>query len=181
MRLLPLTLGLLLLALALWFGPRRLGRLASLELRGGWLAALALLVQAAGIALPQLRLALLLISAALLVRFCWLNRGLVGIGLASCGIALNMAVMAANGGAMPIPPESLARLEMQLTVGSDLPLQKSRVLADEEAVLAGLGDRLHLPGALGDRVAWSIGDVLLIAGIARLLAATLGGPSRHAA
>lgn len=179
--LLPLTLGLLLVVLTAWFGPRRLGRLAALRFRGGWLVLLAATVQSLAMVFLQQRLVPVLITALLLAYFCWLNRRVVGIGLAACGIVLNMAVMSANGGAMPIPPQSVEQLGLELSVGTNLQLQKSRVLADETARLALLGDRLHLPGALGGIAAWSAGDLLLIAGIATILATTMKGPVRYGA
>jgi len=173
----PLTLGVVLLALLCCFGRAGVARLAELRLGGGMCALLSLLAQALGVATQQHRFELLLIAAVLLGLFCWSNRRQAGIALISTGIALNMLVMAANGGTMPINAASLDRLGIYDLQGPDLPLQKSRVAEDTTARFAWLGDRLHLPGPLASLAAWSIGDIVLISGVSWMLWHTMKGSS----
>jgi hypothetical protein len=170
------ALLLLLLLCTARFGRAGLARLAALRLRGGPLAGGACLLQLAGALAQQHRLALLLLSAALLAGFCWLNRRQAGAILITTGVALNMAVMAVNDGYMPISPGTLVRQTgLHVPAGTALPATKDMVLDDHVAGLALLGDRLLLPGPLAPLAAWSIGDFLLIAGVGRLLWQTMKG------
>ncbi len=176
MIILPLTLSVMLLILACRFGRPGLVRLATLRLRGGPLALLACLAQLPSIVMQEHRLFWLLVSATLLIIFCWLNRRRTGLMLAALGIVLNMVVMAANGGTMPINAATLAYLSgHEVSAGTSLPISKNRVLNDDVAALAWLGDRLLLPGPLAWLAAWSIGDVLLLVGVGQLLWHTMKG------
>jgi hypothetical protein len=182
---LTIALSTLLIVLVLRFGREGLARLAALPLRGGGLVALAGLSQLAGALTGGRRLELLLLSAALLAGFCWLNRRHAGVALAALGIGLNMAVMAANGGTMPVAPSTAAAIaELR---GADpaaaraVALPKSHLRAEERTRLAFLSDRLLLPGPLGGLAAWSIGDALLLAGVGRLLWYGMKGPRRDRA
>jgi hypothetical protein len=177
---LTVTLSLILLVLTLRFGMKGLARLNQLHLRGGWLAVLALLAQVMSMIVQQQRLPLLLITSALLAGFCWLNRRQAGIILAGFGIALNMIVIAANGGAMPVNPAAFSEVNGRyIETGSELSFSKSVVLDDHTAALAWLGDRLLLPGPLAKLAAWSIGDVFLVLGVGLLLWRTMKGTEGH--
>lgn len=170
------TLSLMLLLLVCCFGLAGLRRLATLRLHGGWLVLLACSAQVAGLVTQQYQLPLLLVSAVLLVQFCWLNRRHVGIVIATVGIALNMLVMAANGGVMPVSAATIAQVAGPNTDSVEfLPLTKGVIVDDSEAVLPWLGDRLLLPGPLASIAAWSIGDVFLLAGVGWLLWRTMKG------
>jgi hypothetical protein len=164
-----LTLGVLLLIVVCRSGWAGLAGLATLQIRSGYLALLACLAQIVGV-LVQQHLAMLLISIGLLIAFCWLNRHQAGMALIVIGIGLNMLVMVANQGTMPVSPATLTRV-YGFQVDQDTPLRfsKSRVLKDGDAALAWLSDRLLLPGALAHLAAWSVGDIVLIAGVGRLL------------
>jgi hypothetical protein len=176
MLVLPVTLAALLLVCIARFGRAGVVRLAELHLRAGALALGAGVLQIVSALTHQHRLELLLASAILLAGFCWLNRRERGLILITAGIALNMAVMTANGGAMPISPATLAQQTgLQITPGTALPKTKDIVLTDEAAKLAALGDRLLLPAPLTPIAAWSIGDVFLLSGVARLLWRTMKG------
>lgn len=177
MVILTITLGVMLAVLICLYGRAGFIRLASLELRGGWFAVFAALAQGINYITPQYRLVLTLVSIAFLAAFCWLNRRQVGIPLAMIGIALNMLVIAANGGHMPLDPVALAQANGDvLPSETTLVFSKNRVLSDSDAVLPLLGDRLLLPGPLAPIAVWSIGDVLLIAGVWWLLWNTMKGP-----
>jgi hypothetical protein len=152
------------------FGRAGLRNLARFSPRGSALAAGAGFVQIANVITQQHRLALLVLTAALLILFCWMNRRLAGMGLATSGILLNLLVMGANNGTMPISPAMVARMSsFETRPGMELTRSKDRVLDDSAARFHLLGDRLSLPGPLARLAAWSIGDMLLLAGIARLL------------
>lgn len=173
------TLGVLLAAFAGLFGARGLARLAALRFCGGWLAVGACVAQLAGALLAQ-RLAFLLVSAGLLAAFCALNRRQAGVPLIAAGFALNLLVMGANGGAMPLSPEAWRDVgRVELAPGEYLPGNKSQLLPDQRAALPWLGDRLLLPGPLRGVAAWSLGDALLLAGVGWMLWATMKG-THHA-
>jgi hypothetical protein len=169
------SLALLLAALTCVYGLRGLARLKDLSLRGGWLAVGACVAQLAGALLAQ-RLAFLALSALLLAIFCAMNWRQAGVPLAAAGLALNMLVMSANGGAMPLDPQAWSAMgRADLAPGEFLAGNKSRLLHDREAALPWLGDRLLLPGPLRHVAAWSLGDALLVAGVGWMLWATMKG------
>jgi len=180
MIILPSTLALMLALLVYRFGKAGLTRLASIEFRDGHLVVLACLIQMASVATHARRFWLLLASTALLLTFCALNRRRAGIALAIAGIVLNFVVMGANGGTMPISPATLRAMHgPDAAPGTELSRSKDRVVHDAQARLPILGDRLLLPGPLARLAAWSIGDVLLLAGVFRLLWHTMKGTHHH--
>ena len=91
--------------------------LASVRLRSGWLAILAFALQVLVIYFPGQggagqwgRQALILAgSQVLLLAVVGLNIRLPGMPLAGLGLALNLLVMAANGGYMPITAQAPRR------------------------------------------------------------------------
>jgi len=173
---LTMTLAVLLLALTLRFGRAGLVRLTTLHLRCGWLAILAALAQIVSLLTQQYRLEWLIVTAGLLAVFCWLNRRQPGMLLVALGIFLNFLVMGFNGGTMPVNRVALEhKSQMQIPSGTEPLFTKARVLDDDAAKLAWLGDRFLLPGPLSHLAVWSIGDGLLIAGIARHLWSTMKG------
>lgn len=176
MIIIPLTLGAMLLVISLRFGWAGLQRLLTQPLRGGILAVLACMAQVLSVVTHRERFGFLIVTAVLLAMFCWLNRRRAGLWLIAAGITLNMLVMAANGGTMPINSQTLARMSsITASHGDELSRSKDRVLDDSHAVLPLLGDRLLLPGPFARLAAWSIGDVLLLSGVARLLWQTMKG------
>lgn len=173
------ALGLMLLVLGFRYGRAGFARLADLRLRGGMLACGAVAMQALAVISEQ-RVMWLLVSAACLTAFCWLNRWRAGMPLVFAGMMLNLAVMLANGGVMPITAATLATVQgVPVDEAGTIGPTKSGVIEDRSAALAWLGDRLLLPGPLARLAAWSIGDVVLFVGIAGLLRNTMRG-SHHA-
>ena len=167
---LSLILGALLLVFVARTGRAGLARLATMRLRGGYLALLACLTQTVSMLTHQQRLPLLLACGVLLAVFCWLNRRQAGMIIITLGVGLNMAAMIANGGTMPINQATLAQVSgRQAAPGTALLFSKDRVLEDSQATFAWMGARLVLPGPLTSLAAWSIGDLLLLAGVGRLL------------
>jgi hypothetical protein len=146
----------------------------------GELALLAFLPQALVFFIPQTGrfvsqqwAALILpISLGILVLFIWYNRHLQGFWLLGLGLLLNLAVIAANGGLMPISPETVTtvfsttvdgkqtgELDYSYDFGS-----KNIVLPVEETRLEWLADRFTVPERLPIQFAFSWGDVFLAAG-----------------
>jgi Family of unknown function (DUF5317) len=105
-------------------------------------------------------------SLALLpaLRFLWLNRRYRGLWVLTIGAGLNLLVMVANGGLMPIAPSALHALGgPHKQPGAAVGLSKDRLLGDGAARLAFLDDRL-VWGVAGLRVASSPGDLLVAMG-----------------
>ncbi len=106
------------LAVALLRGGR-FARLAHLQVRWGLLAVLAFAVQTLFIYQKPVFKALgvwgwqelmLMGSYVLLFAATLANRHIYGMPLIALGLLLNLAVMAANGGWMPIEPEAVVRV-----------------------------------------------------------------------
>lgn len=184
-----LVLGLLAgLARARW---QRQSYLAP-DLRDIWLALVAFVPQLVIAYLPATREllpgwaaeALLAASLVLFLAFVWVNRRLPGMPILFAGIALNGLVMLANGGWMPISPETARHLAGGATVGiSDLGQRfgaKDVLLQTEDMRLPFLSDRFLLPDWSPYHVAFSLGDIILAIGVFWVLAGarTEGGEKR---
>ncbi len=156
----------------------RLRRIAEIPLRYGWVALVALGLQVIFVSGPRWGVALpmgvLVASYALLIAVVALNWRLPGMPLVGLGLALNLAVMAANGGYMPVSPEALARaglghLAAQVEYGAPILGAKDILLPREATRLWWLGDTLAVPGPAPLRAVLSVGDVFLAAGVIVLL------------
>lgn len=167
-----------LIILALLFR-RDLSALGRVSFKGGW----KLIVVIAGLFLLQatlvlfasgqsmLQMSLLVLTQLALVFLFLLNHHLRGARLFALGIALNTAVMVANGGWMPITPETYKSVHPNLPpveAGVRAPDSKNIVLPQAEAKLWILSDIIPiiLPGR-----GWaiSVGDVFLIFGAAQFI------------
>ena len=151
--------------------------LASLSLTGVWLVPLALLLQ-----LPLLRSGtgpieplrtaqiLFLASQGFLLLFVGLNRGSAGIRLFGLGLLANLLVIGLNSGFMPITPDTLAAINPGSRVEQWIPGlhyggSKDIILPRGETVLWLLSDILILPPPFPWTAAFSVGDLLIGAGI----------------
>ena len=91
------------------------------------------------------------------------NLDLPGIWLVVLGAICNMAAIAANGGYMPATPEALASL------GKAAPTIYSNSAVVASPNLPWLTDRFALPRWLPFANVFSVGDILLAAGVFVLL------------
>lgn len=158
------------IALGLLLGGRLSG-LATLEFRWPQLAVLGLLTQVAlflgpvaervGDAGPVIYVAA---SAAVLVALLR-NLHIRGLALVAAGAMCNLAAIMANGGYMPASPEALAAL------GKSLGPVYSNSTVRPDPALEPLTDIFAMPAGVPFANVFSIGDVLILAGIA--LAITL--------
>lgn len=146
-------------------------RLKFPKFRRLWLVVLALLLM---LAANRIRLADPVASAALIFSqglpliFAWLNRRQPGLWLLGLGLALNLAAISLNGGFMPISPETLLALGLppeSWVIGQRLGMTKDLVLPGAETNLWPLSDWLISPAWFPIRGAFSIGDVLVAAGV----------------
>jgi hypothetical protein len=139
------------------------------------LALLAFLPQAFAFFVPltsrlipqQWAAAILLISMGILVIFVGYNRHLPGFWLLGLGLLLNLTVIAANHGLMPISPETLTIVygdRAESIIGSRPNGSKGIVLPVEETRLEWLADRFTVPEWLPIQFAFSLGDLFLAAG-----------------
>ncbi len=116
----------------------------------------------------------LLASLILFSIFAWLNRGLSGMPILMVGLLLNFLVIVANGGWMPITPQTA-----NLLAGKDV-LQfmnlggrfgeKDILLLPQNTHFEFLADHFLLPAWFPYKVAFSLGDILISIGAFWLLA-----------
>ena len=116
----------------------------------------------------------IVISQGLLFLFAWFNRHLPGMSILIFGILLNLAVIIANGGFMPINPqtaervvgkESISSLESGNRLG-----YKDVLLPKNETRLEFLADRFLPPVGFPYQVAFSMGDIFIAVGACWILA-----------
>ena len=160
--------------------------------RAIWLAFIAFIPQLIIAYLPASRHILpdwiaalsLLLSLILFLAFAWLNRHLPGMPILLIGLLLNLAVILTNGGWMPISPGTASRLAgpdaiRTVSLGSRIG-QKDILLSPQDTRLEFLSDRFLLPSWLPYQVAFSLGDILIAAGIFWLLAKPMSNMKRVA-
>ena len=118
--------------------------------------------------------ALLVPSYLLLLLFVGANRRHLGISIIGVGLLLNFLAIAANGGLMPVSPETVERAGLahrlpELETGEPVPNTKNVLLEKEDSRLWFLSDILALDNPLGVR-AFSVGDTVIGAGLVVTLA-----------
>lgn len=157
----------------------RLANLAKLELRGLWLILAALVIQLLIFPLgprePIIRAGtayLHLLSYLCLLAFIGLNWRYFEFRIMGAGLALNLLVIAANGGYMPASAGALRRAGLEAVAAT---LEQglhhgNTVLMGPQTRLNFLGDILYLPAAIPLANAFSVGDLLLALGLVLLLA-----------
>lgn len=157
---------------------RDLSAIGRISYRGGWkpaAAVIALFILQAAIVIfvpgqTLLQMATLILSQVALVLLFLLNRHIPGAKLFALGIILNTTVMVANGGWMPVTPETAAFVHPDRTFEAQSKPSNSKniILSRSETNLWILSDiiRVTLPWR---RNAVSIGDLLLIIGAGRFI------------
>jgi hypothetical protein len=156
----------------------RVSNLATVEVKWGWLAPLAFLMQAYLIFFPadrtggllSARSLLLIVSLILLLAMILQNRHFGGVKLIGLGLLLNFMVMALNGGFMPITPEALTQIgydgnASQLDTGYIVGRTKNVVVEPGEGYVWFLSDIMVVPRPFPIPTALSLGDVLIVAGV----------------
>lgn len=154
------------------------------ELQRLWLVFIGFLPQLIVIYLPgtrtllsdRLAAASLLVSQILLLAFALINRRVAGMAILTCGVALNMAVMTANGGFMPVSPQTAGNLVpenvlLELRPGDRIG-PKDILLHPQETRFEWLADRFLLPGWILYQAAFSLGDVFIAFGVFWLFASS---------
>ena len=147
----------------------RIAGLGELRLRWPWLAVAGLVAQvvlfseplgsAVGAAGPALYVASNLAVLAAVIR----NLAVPGIALVLAGAVCNLVAILANGGAMPADPAALA------AAGIDTAGQTNSIVTGEPA-LRPLTDIFAMPAWLPFTNVFSIGDLLIGAGVAATIA-----------
>ncbi|GAB4580807.1 MAG: hypothetical protein Fur0022_35490 [Anaerolineales bacterium] len=127
--------------------------------------------------------AILIGSQILLLLFIWTNRKHVGVKWIGLGLGLNLLVISANGGLMPIAPETASYVYPQVEVqdwqlGHRLGLGKDVVLLPTDTRLEFLADRFRSPAWVSYRIAYSLGDIFIALGAFGLLWAAGKGPTK---
>jgi Family of unknown function (DUF5317) len=114
------------------------------------------------------------LSLALLAIWVAANWRIPGMALIAIGLALNIAVIAANGGHMPVLPAG-ARLAGQYeALAADDPRTSKHMLMERDQVrLWLLSDIIVIPRGVPGASVLSIGDLALTAGIAILCYSTI--------
>jgi hypothetical protein len=152
--------------------------LAQTPLRYGWLAIAAFALQWSVIYAPLPRTEglfgprtlLLMASYLLVVVVVAMNRRVPGLALIGVGLGLNLLVMLANGGFMPVTLEAveragLAHLALGTEPGARLSATKDIILPAEVTRLWLLSDVFVVPPPVPFRTVFSLGDLFLAAGV----------------
>lgn len=177
----------LLVVLALLLG-RDLSAIGRLSFRGGkkliilvvglYILQAVSVVYASGQALFQMMI--LILSQLALAFLVFLNRHLPGAKLFLLGLVLNLVVMMANGGWMPVTQSTYQYVHPGKTteIGVRPPLSKNIVLAREETNFWILSDIIPVP------LPWrswavSVGDILLIIGVTFFIFKTTSTKGKH--
>jgi hypothetical protein len=125
---------------------------------------------------------ILITTYLMLIAFLCANRGLPGMKAIMMGGLLNLIVITANGGYMPVTSEALERsghLDLIYLHGDEAFVLGSKdiVQQSEETQLALLSDVISTPDGLPIQATMSPGDILIIVGAAWLTyRALLGQP-----
>jgi hypothetical protein len=126
---------------------------------------------------------LFLSSHVLLLVTVWVNRSLPGMLWVGAGLLLNLVVMVANGGWMPVAPQAVIRagysgLASSLEPGTRLFSSKNIVLPAESTALQPLSDVFVLARPFPVPSVFSVGDVFVALGVLLLIQGAMLGQAR---
>ncbi len=148
----------------------RIDNLARLRFRWPWLVVAVLIVREAGLVTPLrnvdgIQYVYAAALAALVAWTVWQIPRIAGIGLVTAGSALNLLVIAANGGRMPVAADLAGSLAQLGHIGQ-------YTLMSSNTQLNWLADWIALPGTIGRLLpeAYSPGDVIVAIGIGVIVA-----------
>lgn len=148
-------------------------RLGALELRHVWAPPAAIVVQTVAIdAVPTIQwlaVGLHIGSYLLLCWWLWANRHVAGLWLVGAGGIANFLAISTNGGVMPARPEALATAGLPVGEGF------ANSAAATDAPLWFLGDVFAVPASWPLANVFSVGDVVLLVGLAWLVHRTCRG------
>jgi hypothetical protein len=115
-------------------------------------------------------MALLITSQLALLGLILLNHHIAGSKLFALGLTLNLLVMTANGGWMPVTPETYRFVHPNRTAAlyTKPASSKNIILPREETNFWYLSDIIRIPLSWR-RTAVSLGDILLIGGVAQFI------------
>ncbi|MDD4903613.1 MAG: DUF5317 domain-containing protein [Candidatus Bipolaricaulis sp.] len=162
----------------------RLRQLTSLSFRVLWLIPLALVIQLLIFPLfserPLIAFAtpvLHVVSYAILFLWLLLNRSIRPVWMIGIGALLNAGVVLANGGYMPSSATALGQAGLGSTAATLLVdgTYGNVVLMGTDSRLNALGDWLFLPSWIPGATAFSIGDLLIMVGLAWLVVKGMRG------
>jgi hypothetical protein len=160
----------------------RLGALGELRIRRVELVYAAILLQIGAFpsgvlpwATPELIARVLwLISFALLIGFATVNRAVRGVALVFAGLACNLAAVVANRGLMPASPDAIRAAGLTYRL-------KNNSISTGDPHLAWLTDRWAVPEWIPWGNVFSVGDVLIAAGIVATIVVAMHRRARPAA
>jgi hypothetical protein len=154
-----------------------------------WIVTIALLPQILAFQIPatgkffsnEAASLILVASQFCLLIFVWMNRHITMFWLLGVGLVLNFLVIVANGGLMPISPQTLTWLIPERPihtwlVGERLAQTKDIILPPELTRFVWLSDRFTTPKWYPAPTAFSLGDVILAIGVTGLLWQAGGKP-----
>jgi len=109
---------------------------------------------------------LYVVSMALVLGGTYLNRHIPGVKLMGLGVLLNLLVIAANGGYMPLSVEGAERLQLSPLPGTRVlnDPQTQAIVVTESTRLWFLGDIIPVPDFLPVGMV-SVGDIVLCLGV----------------
>lgn len=164
----------------------RVRGLAFLPMRGRAVVLVAFLMQLPLLYFPaekgsahlNLERCLLLLSYLLILGIVWKNRRVPGFGVIGLGILLNLTVMMANGGFMPIQPGVLRNfghehMATKMESGYRVLHSKDVLLTREETHLWILSDVFAFDPPILSPTAFSPGDVLITGGAFLFIQSTM--------
>jgi hypothetical protein len=119
-------------------------------------------------------------SHLLLLGMVWANRNLAGVKLIGLGLLLNLAVMLANGGWMPVTPEAIIKvgytgLAPSLEPGMRVYSSKNIILPPEQTKLQFLSDIFLLARPFPVPSVFSPGDAVVAVGVWTLIQSAMLG------
>ena len=151
----------------------RLDNLALLHFRWPWLVVAVLAIRAGAVLTPLggidgVQYVYVAGLAALLAWTLWHINRIAGIWLVAAGTALNLIVIVANGGRMPVAPELAGSLVSRGHIGQ-------YVVMASDTHLNWLADWMSLRSLVGwgPLEAYSPGDLIVALGIATVIALTM--------